>query len=31
VVRAGLPEAAEARGHDWLTDRVDEVLEKVAA
>ena len=31
VVRAGLPEAAEARGHDWLTARVDEVLEKVAA
>ena len=30
VVRAGLPEAAEARGHDWLTERVDEVLEKVA-
>ena len=31
VVRAGLPEAAEARGHEWLTERVDEVLEKVAA
>ena len=31
VVRAGLPEAAEARGHDWLTERVDEVLEQVAA
>jgi len=26
VVRAGLPEAAEARGHDWLVERVDEVL-----
>jgi ribonuclease P protein component len=31
VVRAGLPEAAESRGHDWLVERVDEVLEKVAA
>ena len=31
VVRAGLPEAAEARGHEWLAERVDEVLEKVAA
>jgi ribonuclease P protein component len=31
VVRAGLPEAAEARGHDWLIERVDEVLEQVAA
>jgi ribonuclease P protein component len=31
VVRAGLPEAAEARGHEWLVERVDEVLEKVAA
>ena len=31
VVRAGLPEAAEARGHEWLTERVDEVLGKVAA
>jgi ribonuclease P protein component len=30
VVRAGLPEAAEARGHDWLVERVDEVLGKVA-
>ena len=26
----GLPEAAEARGHDWLVERVDEVLGKVA-
>jgi len=31
VVRPGLPEAAEARGHTWLVDRVDEVLTKVAA
>ena len=31
VVRPGLPESAEARGHDWLVERVDEVLEKVAA
>jgi ribonuclease P protein component len=31
VVRAGLPEAAEARGHGWLVERVDEVLVKVAA
>jgi ribonuclease P protein component len=31
VVRAGLPEAAEARGHAWLAERVDEVLGKVAA
>jgi ribonuclease P protein component len=30
VVRPGLPEAAEARGHAWLGDRVDEVLGKVA-
>jgi ribonuclease P protein component len=31
VVRPGLPEAAEARGHEWLGERVDEVLGKVAA
>jgi len=31
VVRPGLPEAADARGHEWLVDRVDEVLGKVAA
>jgi len=31
VVRAGLPEAAEARGHEWLVERVDEVLGRVAA
>jgi ribonuclease P protein component len=31
VVRQGLPEAAEANGHDWLSERVDEVLGKAAA
>ncbi len=31
VVRPGLPEAAEARGHEWLVDRVDEVLGKASA
>jgi len=31
VVRPGLPEAAEARGHEWLLERVDEVLGQVAA
>ncbi len=31
VVRPGLPEAAEARGHLWLVERVDEVLGKAAA
>jgi ribonuclease P protein component len=31
VVRPGLPEAAETRGHEWLVERVDEVLGKVAA
>jgi len=30
-VRPGLPEAAEARGHEWLVERVDEVLGKAAA
>jgi ribonuclease P protein component len=30
-VRKGLPEAAEVNGHDWLAERVDEVLGKVAA
>jgi ribonuclease P protein component len=30
VVRQGLPEAAEANGHDWLEARVDEVLGKAA-
>ena len=28
VVRPGLAEAAEARGADWLAERVDEVLRK---
>src|SRR5579884_3218751 len=31
VVRQGLPEAAEANGHRWLEERVDEVLGKAAA
>jgi ribonuclease P protein component len=31
VVRQGLPEAAEANGHEWLQARVDEVIEKSAA
>jgi ribonuclease P protein component len=31
VVRPGLPEAAEARGHEWLAERVDEVLGKVVS
>jgi ribonuclease P protein component len=31
VVRPGLPEAVEAQGHDWLVERVDEVLGKAAA
>jgi ribonuclease P protein component len=31
VVRPGLPEAAESRGHEWLAERVDEVLGKAAA
>jgi ribonuclease P protein component len=31
VVRQGLPEAADANGHDWLQARVDEVLGKAAA
>jgi ribonuclease P protein component len=30
VVRPGLAEAAEARGFDWLTERVDEILDKAA-
>ena len=30
VVRQGLPEAAEANGHDWLQERVGEVLGKAA-
>ena len=31
AVRPGLPEAAAARGHEWLVERVDEVLGKAAA
>ena len=31
VVRRGLPEAAEANGHDWLEERVDELLGKATA
>jgi ribonuclease P protein component len=31
IARPGLPEAAEAQGHDWLGERVDEVLRKAAA
>ncbi len=31
VVRPGLAEAAETRGFDWLSERVDEVLSKAAA
>jgi ribonuclease P protein component len=30
-VRKGLPEAAEANGHGWLAERVDEVLGKASA
>ena len=31
VVRPGLPESAESRGHAWLVERVDEVLGKASA
>jgi ribonuclease P protein component len=31
VVRPGLPDAAETRGHEWLVERVDEVLGKMSA
>jgi ribonuclease P protein component len=31
VVRPGLAEAAEARGFEWLGERVDEILGKAAA
>ena len=31
IVRPGLPEAADARGGEWLRERVDEVLAKAAA
>jgi ribonuclease P protein component len=30
IARPGLPEAAEARGAEWLRERVDEVLQKAA-
>ena len=30
-VRKGLPEAADANGHSWLEERLDEVLGKAAA
>jgi ribonuclease P protein component len=31
VVRSGLAEAVEARGFDWLGERVEEILGKAAA
>ena len=31
VVRPGFPEAVEARGFEWLAERVDEILGKAAA
>jgi ribonuclease P protein component len=31
VARSGLAEAAEARGFEWLRERVDEVLERVGS
>jgi ribonuclease P protein component len=31
VARPALAEPADTRGHDWLTERVTEVLEKAAA
>ena len=31
VVRPGLAEAAESRGHEWLTERLEEILGKAAA
>jgi len=31
VVRPGLPDAVEARGFDWLGERLDEVLGKARA
>jgi hypothetical protein len=30
VARAGLPEAAETRGPDWLGERIDEVLRRAS-
>ena len=31
IAKPGLPEAVDARGFDWLGERVDEVLQKAAA
>jgi len=31
IARSGLPEAAEARGFEWLSERVREVVGKAAA
>jgi len=31
IARPGLPDAIEARGAEWLRDRVDEVLQKTRA
>jgi ribonuclease P protein component len=31
IARPGLPEAVDARGADWLRERVEEVLQKAAA
>ena len=31
IARHGLPEAVEARGFDWLRERVEEVLQKTSA
>lgn len=31
IARPGLPEAVEARGFEWLRERVDEVLQKASA
>jgi ribonuclease P protein component len=31
IARPGLPEAVEARGYEWLRERVDEVLQKASA
>ena len=31
IARPGLPDAADAQGHEWLRDRVDEVLQKAEA
>ena len=31
IARPGLPESVDARGHEWLRERVEEVLQKAAA